>query len=57
MRVLHVAKVTGIAGAENHLLALLPACTAPATRTSDPPRLGVAADPALELLAEFCALG
>ncbi len=29
------------------LLALLPACTAPATRTSDPPRLGVAADPDL----------
>ncbi|RLT42960.1 MAG: glycosyltransferase family 1 protein [Chloroflexi bacterium] len=28
MRVLHVAKVTGIAGAENHLLALLPALRA-----------------------------
>lgn len=29
------------------LLALLPACTAPTMRTSDPPRLGVAADPDL----------
>ena len=28
MRVLHVAKVTGIAGAENHLLVLLPALRA-----------------------------
>lgn len=56
MRVLHVAKVTGIAGAENHLLALLPALRA----------LGVDAEVALlqepgrpvaQLVRAFLAVG